>query len=65
MLILMWIISQELTDDWMLNPIHFEYLDNVWGPHTVDRFPIMNSKQLPHLCSKWLCLCCEGVDAFT
>ena len=52
-------------DDWMLNPIHFQELDSLWGPHTVDLFASLNSKQLPHFCAKWLCPVCEGVDAFT
>ena len=25
------------SDDWQLEPILFAWLDNVWGPHTVDR----------------------------
>lgn len=53
------------TDDWMLNPAYFRMLDAIWGPHTVDRFASLNSKQLPRFCSKWLCPGCEGVDAFT
>ena len=53
------------TDDWMLNPCHFQELDKIWGPHTVDRFASLNSRQLPRFCSKWLCPGCEGVDAFT
>lgn len=38
---------------------------SVWGPHTVDRFASLNSKQLDRFCSKWLCPGCESVDAFT
>ena len=49
----------------MLNPIHFQELDSLWVPHTVDWFASLNSKQLPHFCAKWLCPGCEGVDPFT
>ena len=52
-------------DDWMLNPIHFQELDSLWGPHTVDQFASLNSKQLPRFCAKWQCPGGEGVDAFT
>ena len=26
------------TDDWMVDPVLFMYIDMVWGPHTVDCF---------------------------
>jgi len=52
-------------DDWMLNPVYFRMLDAMWGPHTVDRFASVHSKQLHRFCSRWLCPGCEGVDAFT
>ena len=52
-------------DDWMLNPIHSQEIDSLWGPHTVVQFASLNSKQLPRFCAKWLCPGCEGVYAFT
>ena len=51
--------------NWMLNPIHFQKLDNFWGPYSVDRFASLNSNQLPRFCASWLCPGCEGVNAFT
>ena len=27
-------------DDWMVNPHIFQWIDSVWGPHTIDRFAI-------------------------
>lgn len=53
------------TNDWMLNPVHFQELDILWGPHTVDRFSSYNSKQLVRFCSRWPCPGCEVVDSFT
>lgn len=53
------------TDDWMLNPVHFLELDQLWGPHTVDCFASFNSKQLPKFYSRWFCPGCAGIDAFT
>ena len=53
------------TDDWMLNPAHFQELDTLWGSHTVDWFASYNSKQLPRFCARWQCPGCETVDAFT
>ena len=49
----------------MLNPIHFQELDSLCGPHTVDQFASLNSKKLPRFCAKWLFPGCEGVNAFT
>ena len=53
------------TDDWKLNPQHFKELDELWGPHTVDRFASHRSAQLPRFCSRWWCPGTETVDAFT
>ena len=40
------------TDDWMLNLAHFAELDILRGPHSVDRFASLNSKQLSRFCSR-------------
>ena len=40
-------------DDYMLNPLHFAALDMLWGPHTVDRFPLAEDTFIPavsHAC---------------
>jgi len=33
-------------DDWMLNPMMFAWLDNLWGPHTIDRFASPRNAQI-------------------
>ena len=52
-------------DDWLLNPLVFNHLDAIWGPHTVDRFANLHNCQLP----RFNCRCwnpgAEAVDAFT
>ena len=35
-------------DDWMVNPSMFQYLDQLWGPHTVDCFANEHNSQTPH-----------------
>lgn len=52
-------------DDWMVNPVVFRYLDNMWGPHTVDCFANECNKQLSRFHSRFLCPCTEAVDTFT
>lgn len=37
----------------------------VGGPHTIDRFASVKTKQLDRFCSKFLNPGCEAVDAFT
>ena len=32
--------------EWVLHPRFFQFLDKVWGPHTIDRFASMNTTQL-------------------
>ena len=53
------------TDDWMLNPSHFRQLDDLWGPHTIDRFASHNSFQIARFSSRWWCPGAEVIDAFT
>jgi len=52
-------------EDYMLNPYIFAALDILWGPHTIDRFSIFKTHQVPHFCSRRLNPCAEGIDAFT
>ena len=52
-------------DDWLLNPMVFLMLDNVWGPHTVDRFASHFNTQLTCFNSRFACSQTEAVDAFT
>ena len=52
-------------NDYMLDPFCFHYIDEVWGPHTVDRFASVQTKQLERYCSRYRNPGCEAVDAFT
>lgn len=52
-------------NDYMLDPSCFRYINEVWGPHTVDRFASMKTSQLERYCSRYRNPGCESVDAFT
>ena len=52
-------------DDWMLNPVVFAWLDNLWGPHTIDRFANSWNTQLERFNSRFWAPGSEAVDAFT
>lgn len=52
-------------NDYMLDPSCFRYIDDLWGPHTVDRFASVQTKQLTRYCSRYRNPGCEAVDAFT
>ena len=55
----------EDSNDYMLDPVCFARLDKCLGPHTVDRFASVKTKQLRRFCSRFLNPGCEAVDAFT
>ncbi len=40
--------------EWQLNPRLFKFLDQIYGPHTVDRFASMTTTHLPHYNSRFL-----------
>jgi hypothetical protein len=50
------------SSDWKLNPRHFNNLNMLWGPHTIDRFASSTNTQLPRYNSRWLDPHTEGVD---
>ena len=52
-------------DDWMVHPMIFHQLDELWGPHTVDRFANVNNRQLERFNSRFWDPETEAVDAFT
>ena len=52
-------------NDYMLDPACFRYIDQLWGPHTVDRFASLQTRQLERFCSRYRNPRCEAVDAFT
>ena len=52
-------------DDWFINDFTFEWLDRIWGPHTIDRFANVFNKKLLRYNSRFWNPGCEAVDAFT
>ena len=52
-------------DDWMVHPIIFQQIDQLWGPHTVDRFANTHNAQLERFNSRFWNPGTEAVDTFT
>ena len=52
------------TDDWQLEETFFSYINNRWGPLTVDYFSNDYNKKLSRFYSLFNSPGCEGVDAF-
>jgi hypothetical protein len=51
--------------EWQLHPMLFKLLENLWGPHSIDRFASMNTALLPRYNSRYLDPCSQGVDALS
>ena len=49
----------------MLNPMLFQWLGEIWGPHTIDRFASPGNTQLDRFNSRFYTPGAEAVDAFT
>ena len=49
----------EDATDYMLDPMCYCYIDQLWGPHTVDRFASIKTKQLDRYCSRYRNPGCE------
>ena len=59
-------LSRELdTEDWRLNPLVFQEIEEAFGPHTIDRFASMTSAQLARYNSRWRDPFSEGVDSLS
>ena len=52
-------------DDWRISPVLFDYINNIWGPFTIDRFADQFNKQIPRFNSKFENEGSECVNAFT
>ena len=52
-------------DDWQISDDIFASLDNVWGPHSVDRFASFYNAKLPRFNSRFWNPGSEAIDAFT
>ena len=51
-------------DDWGVSKEFFEFLDSIFGPHSLDRFADSNNKKLEKFNSKFYTPGTSGVDAF-
>jgi hypothetical protein len=51
--------------EWQLNPGVFRQIDNMWGPHTIDRFASINTTLLKRYNSRYLDPLTSGVDALS
>ena len=51
-------------DDWGVSFEFFNYIDHIWGPHTVDCFANFNNRKLTRFYSRYWNPDAEGVDAF-
>ena len=59
-------LSRELDRaDWQLHPRLFEYLSEIWGAHTVDRFASRENRQLPRYNARWRDGRAEAVDCLS
>ncbi len=52
-------------DDWAVSDYMFSFLDNLWGPHTVDRFASYYNNKTPRFNSRYWNPGCEAIDTFT
>ena len=52
-------------DDWGVGLSVFYWLDDLWGPHVVDRFANSNNAKCTRFNSRFWCPGTEAVDAFT
>ena len=53
------------TDDYSIDDVSFRRIDNLFGPHTFDRFADDKNAKTVNFNSKYLCPGTSGVDAFT
>jgi len=60
-----WLSHVEDYDDWAIHSDHFRMLDDIWGPHTVDRFACSYNSHLPRFNSHFWNPGTEAIDAFT
>jgi hypothetical protein len=51
------------NSNWKLATRKFRHFNEIWGTHTVDRFPSCTNKQLPRYNAKWRDGSTEAVDS--
>ena len=60
------ILSREIDfDDWSVSQVFFNFMEQLWGPHTVDRFADNFNAKLVKFNSKYWCPNTSQVDAFS
>ena len=60
------VLSREIDfDDWGVSRTFFQYMSNMWGPYSVDRFADDTNTKLVRFNSKFWCVGAEAVDAFS
>jgi hypothetical protein len=52
-------------DDWQTSHECFEFMNEQWGPYTIDRFDNFTNAKLHRFNSKFWNPCSEAIDAFT
>lgn len=52
------------VDDWQITNVCFEYIENLWGPHTVDFFANYYNKKVEKFFSRFRNPNSSGVDVF-
>ena len=57
-------VAAMLHHAYRLRPSLFHWLDERWGPHTIDRFASIDTRQTPRFCSQYFHPEAEWVDAF-
>jgi hypothetical protein len=59
-------LSREIDfDDWGISTSFFRFMDNLWGPHTTDRFADNFNAKIEKFNSKFWCPGSSHVDAFS
>jgi ribonuclease HI len=53
------------SDSWAVRPLFFRKIDQIWGPHSFDRFADHCNAQLPSFNSRFPCPGSAGTDAFS
>ena len=56
-------LSAYNTYSWKLHPALFRMIDEIWGPHDIDRFADYQTRQLPRYNSLYLDPYTSGIDA--
>ena len=60
------LLSREVDyDDWGVSSQFFQFMNSLWGPHSVDRFADNRNTKLPVFNSRYWCPYTSHVDAFS